>query len=64
VTLLLNDSILDLSKPITVTCNGAEHKDVVPRNLRTMLELMWTWRSDPGKVFVARKVYDAPAEAN
>lgn len=64
VTLLLNDRIVDLSKPVKVTCNGASHEDEIPRNLGTTLDLMWTWRSDPGKVFVARKAYDAPVETN
>lgn len=62
VTLYFNDLLVDLDKPVKVTCNGAEHIDLIPRSLPTMLSLMYNSRSDPGKVYVATKTYDLPAK--
>lgn len=62
VVLYFNDLLVEMDKPIKVTCNGAEHIDVIPRNLQTMLDLMHSSRSDPGKVYVATKKYDLPAK--
>jgi hypothetical protein len=63
VTLLFNDLLVDLDKPIKVVCNGVEHLDEIPRNMITTLELMWKVRSDPGKLYVASNTYDLSAAA-
>jgi len=64
VTLLLNDLLVDLDKPVKVVCNGIEHLDEIPRNMKTTLELMWKARSDPGKLYVASNNYDLSAAAS
>ncbi len=62
VVLYFNDLLVDMDKPIKITCNGAEHIDSIPRNMQTMLDLMYNSRSDPGKLYVASKSYDLPAK--
>jgi hypothetical protein len=62
VVVYFNDLIVDLDKPVKVTCNGAEHLDQIPRNLTTTLNLMFSSRSDPGKVYTATRQYDLPAK--
>ena len=62
VTVYFNDLLVDLEKPVKVVCNGTEHIDTIPRNLRTTLELMFYSRSDPGKLYTATKTYDLPAK--
>lgn len=61
VTLLLNDLLVDLERPVKVVCNGLEHVNEIPRNRKTMLDMMYKRRSDPGKVYVARNTYDLAA---
>lgn len=61
VTLLLNDQLVDLGRPVKVVCNGLEHVNEIPRNRKTMLDMMYKRRSDPGKVYVARNRYDLTA---
>lgn len=60
VQLYFNDRLVDLGQPVHVVCNGAEHVDEIPRSLKTMLDLVFNARSDPGKIFVARKTYHLP----
>lgn len=62
VTLFFNDILVDLDKPVKVVCNGAEHIDLIPRNLSTTLELIVRARSDPGKLYTAIKKFDLPAK--
>ncbi|MFN0245105.1 MAG: PHB depolymerase family esterase [Planctomycetota bacterium] len=62
VTLYFNDLLVDMDKPIKVVCNGAEHIDTVPRNLQTTLDLFFSARSDPGKLYTASKGYDLPTK--
>jgi hypothetical protein len=62
VKLYFNDLIVDLDKPVKVVCNGAEHMDQIPRNLTTTLDLMFSSRSDPGKVYTATRQFDLPAK--
>lgn len=62
VELYFNDVLVDMDKPVKVVCNGAEHLDVIPRNLTTTLDLFVRARSDPGKVYTATKQYDLPAK--
>jgi len=62
VTIYFNDLIVDLDKPVKVVCNGAEHLDQIPRNLTTTLNLMFSTRSDPGKLYTAVRQFDLPAK--
>ena len=61
VTLRFNDVLLDLDREITVICNGTSHRDLIPRSLRTTLEMIYKSGSDPGKVYVATRTYDIPS---
>ncbi|TDJ70924.1 MAG: hypothetical protein E2O39_09245 [Planctomycetota bacterium] len=63
-TIFLNDVLVDLDKPVIVICNGAENVDLIPRNLKVTLDMMYFARSDPGKVFVANKSYHLPPPAS
>lgn len=60
VTLYLNDTLLNLDKPVTVTLNGAEHKDLIPRNFYTMIEQIYSSKNDPGKFYTTSMDYDIP----
>jgi hypothetical protein len=60
VALYFNDVLVDMDKPVKVVCNGAEHSDLVPRSLGTMLDLIVKGRSDPGRLYTAKKDYDLP----
>jgi len=62
VTILFNDQLVDMSKPITVVVNGVSQENVIPRNLDTVLEYMFRGKSDPGRVYTAVKSYDLPAQ--
>lgn len=57
VTISFNDTLLDLSQPVKVICNGVESIDVIPRSPKTLLEGIYKARSDPGKVYVASRQY-------
>ncbi len=61
VTLSFNDLLVDLSRPVKVICNGAESEDLLPRNFTTTLQLIYSTRNDPGKLYTAAKVYDIPS---
>ena len=63
VTLLFNDLLVDLSKPVKVVINGVEHTDLLPRSYRTCLKLIFQGTNDPGRVFVAKKAYSVPPKA-
>ena len=58
ITLYYNDELVDLDQPVKVVCNGNEFTDFVPRNYNVFLELVYGGRSDPGRLYVARKRYD------
>ena len=47
VTLLLNDLLIDLSKPVKVVANGVEHSAVVPRQLSSFVDMITDGISDP-----------------
>ena len=64
VTLLFNDLLVDLSKPVKVVINGVEHTDLLPRSYRTCLKLIFRGTNDPGRIFVAMKTYSVPPRAN
>jgi hypothetical protein len=61
VVLFFNDVLLDLEKPVKVSCNGKEHLELVPRSLVSLLDMLET-PSDPGKLFTATRSYDLPAK--
>jgi poly(3-hydroxybutyrate) depolymerase len=58
-TIYVNDLLLDLSKPVKVICNGSASEDLIPRNLRTMLDLASS-SGDWGRVYVNANRYDIP----
>jgi len=63
VEVFLNDSLVDLEKPVKVVCNGAVNEDVIPRSFAFMMTSIYTSRSDPGKLYTASRSYDlAPSE--
>lgn len=61
ITLFLNDTLVDMDKPVKVILNGAEHEDLVPRNFYSMIEQVYKSKNDPGKFYTASMDYDIPA---
>lgn len=59
--LYLNDEILDLSRPITVTANGQASTVQVSRSYKSFLNFLYNGRCDPGRVFVASQSFHLPA---
>lgn len=59
--LYLNDEILDLTRPITVTANGQESTVQVTRSYKSFLNFLYNGRCDPGRVFVASQSFHLPA---
>ncbi len=60
VTIYFNDVMLDLDKPIKVSCNGVEHEEKVGRNLDDLVTFVNRGICDIGRVYVASKSYDIP----
>jgi len=58
VTLLLNDTLLDLEQPLHIVCNDVESNAVVKRNLSQTLEMLHDGLSDTTCVYVARTDVD------
>lgn len=58
VTIYYNDVLLDLDQPVKVVINGQEQQDLIVRSLDDMLSLLVRGTSDPGKLYVASRVYD------
>jgi poly(3-hydroxybutyrate) depolymerase len=59
VTLYLNDALVDLDRPVTVTCNEVEHTVLVEPRLSSTLDLIDDGTSDAASVYVAEAVFDA-----
>jgi hypothetical protein len=61
VTVLFNDVMLDLDKPVKVVCNGVEREEKIARSLDDFLSFAKK-RSlcDGGRVYVATRQYDLP----
>ena len=55
-----NDTLLDLSKPVKVHCNGEEHEVEVPRRLSELVDLVYLGRCDPSRLFVNKMQFDLP----
>ena len=53
----LNDTIVDLSKSVKIVVNGVAHEGVLPRNRRTMIDLVYD-QGDWGRVFTTSQSYD------
>lgn len=53
ITVLLNDSLVDLEKPVTFLINGKESQEMVPRNKRFMLDYAFS-SGDWGRVFTSK----------
>lgn len=63
VTLALNDTLLDLDRPVRLIHNGVEETLSVPRRLARTLEGIHDGTSDPGCVYVAELVFDPSGTA-
>jgi len=61
-TLYLNDELIDLSKPVTVVCNGVVTKSEFKRDLSTFLDLAVDGTSDAGCVYVVEARFDMSGE--
>jgi len=62
-TLYLNDALVDLDRPVLVSCNGVETTARVQRGLSTTLDLLQEGTSDPACVYVAEARFDMTGEA-
>lgn len=60
VTLMLNDILVNLDKPVTIVLNGSSQDALLPRSLDDMLDMMFKATSEPGRVYVLRKDFDLP----
>lgn len=63
VSLMLNDELVDLNKPVTLILNGTSQEAVLPRSLDDTLAMMWSAASEPGRVYTVRRDFDLPAPA-
>ena len=61
VTLMLNDVLVDMDKPITVVLNGTTQEALLRRSLEDTISMMYDATSEPGRVYVARQTFDLPA---
>jgi len=57
--LWFNDALVDLSREVTVICNGVEHKDTFKRNLTIALDRYFL-SNDASRIYTAAKGYDLP----
>jgi len=60
VTLMLNDVLVDLDKPVTVVLNGTAREALLTRSLEDTLAMMYDATSEPGRVYVVRQDFDLP----
>lgn len=60
VTLMLNDVLLNLDKPVKIVLNGTAQDALLPRSLDDMLSMMYSGLSEPGRIYVFRKEFDLP----
>lgn len=58
LTLYLNDALLDLDRPVTLSCNGVSATADLRRHLPTTLGLLRDGTSDAGCVYVTQAVFD------
>ena len=58
-TVFFNDTLVDLSKPVKVDCNGTVSEDFIPRTLKVMLD-NGLKSGDTGRVYVSSHSYDIP----
>ena len=58
VTLYLNDTLVDLSRPLTVTCDGTPRELHPLRSQSALLALLEDGTSDIGRVYVSRATLD------
>jgi len=61
VFVYFNDELVDLSRPVIVSCNGVEHEAEIPRNMNFVLDHFFK-TGDPGRLYVNRMRYELPAE--
>lgn len=63
VNVSFNDAIVDLSKPVELVLNGASRKVQLARNLKSMLQMMFT-SNDAGRVYTKYETFDLPKPQN
>lgn len=62
VTLYLNDELVDLTRPLTVACNGVENAVQPRRSLATWLDLAFDGTCDAGTAYVFEAAFDMTGE--
>ncbi len=63
-TLFLNDTLVDLSRPVRVICNDVEQSSVVRPRLSSFLDMLHDGTSDAAAVYVARVELDTTGPAS
>ncbi len=63
VKVFFNDALLDLDKPVKVVVNGVEHQQLIARNNRIMIDLVFDG-GDWGRIFTAFMPFDVQAKSN
>ena len=58
VTLMLNDQLVDLTRPLRVLCNDVEHSLTPEPRVDVLLDLLQDGTCDAGRVYVTRDVFD------
>ena len=59
-TILYNDDMVDLDKPVKVVANGSDVSRTVQRSSLRSLDFIFYARSDPGRFYVNSMQYDLP----
>lgn len=59
-TILYNDDMVDLDKPVKVVANGSDISRTVQRSSLRSLDFIFYVRSDPGRFYVNSMQYDLP----
>ncbi len=62
ITLYLNDTLVDLDKPMRIICNDVEGLVQTRRHLQDTLDMMLDGTSDAGSVYVAQVIVPTSAE--
>ncbi|MBK8178885.1 MAG: hypothetical protein IPK67_08360 [Planctomycetes bacterium] len=63
ISVMLNDDLVDLNKPVTFVLNGTSQEALLPRSLDETLSMMFSGASEPGRIYTVRKDFDLPAAA-
>jgi hypothetical protein len=60
IIVYLNDSLVDMGRPVKFLINGTSHEELLPRNKRMMLDYAFS-SGDWGRVFTASLEREVPA---